>query len=641
MQNFLEKLTAILKKDSRFIDQEGELLKSEIIDKAYKIDKGLIELLLEDEEIAKQFFTEIKKHWIFDINAFVAFIQDKNFLNDSYTNYKNKIGLNIGGKFLNERKEVSLVWPFKDCILEAGMTKEDEKRKEIFFNEILAHDEIDKLFAPKVLMNWKRLTRIGKAKVNELKRNEKGIIKENLIIKGNNLLALHTIKKQFKGQIKLIYIDPPYNTGSDSFKYNDNFNHSTWLTFIKNRLEIAKELLREDGVIFVQCDDAEQAYLKVLMDELFGRENFISTITVVSDARTRNYESLSKTHEFICVYAKTPSYVLHQIIDEDKKFTFSDEKGGFDIYELRNRNIAFNEKNRPNLLYPFYLNPKNKDNNGFFEISLEEKTGWIKILPLKSKGIQTVWRWGKEKSSKNINSVLFGKESSGGFQIIKKYREKTSPLSTVWNGKEVLTDRGTLQIKALFGEKLFDFPKPEEFIKKILDLSTRENDIVLDFFSGSGTTLAVAHKMNRQYIGIEQMDYINDLPEARLIKVIAGEQGGISKAVKWQGGGEFVYCELAKYNEVFIEKIEKAKDTKELLRIWEEMKKRSFLNYNIDLKKINETIEEFKSFSIARQKEILLEMLNKNQLYVNLSEIKDKEFEIGDNEMKLNEKFYE
>ncbi|MDD5463606.1 MAG: site-specific DNA-methyltransferase [Candidatus Moranbacteria bacterium] len=637
----MEKLTAILKKDSRFIDQEGELLKSEIIDKAYKIDKGLIELLLEDEEIAKQFFTEIKKHWIFDINAFVAFIQDKNFLNDSYTNYKNKIGLNIGGKFLNERKEVSLVWPFKDCILEAGMTKEDEKRKEIFFNEILAHDEIDKLFAPKVLMNWKRLTRIGKAKVNELKRNEKGIIKENLIIKGNNLLALHTIKKQFKGQIKLIYIDPPYNTGSDSFKYNDNFNHSTWLTFIKNRLEIAKELLREDGVIFVQCDDAEQAYLKVLMDELFGRENFISTITVVSDARTRNYESLSKTHEFICVYAKTPSYVLHQIIDEDKKFTFSDEKGGFDIYELRNRNIAFNEKNRPNLLYPFYLNPKNKDNNGFFEISLEEKTGWIKILPLKSKGIQTVWRWGKEKSSKNINSVLFGKESSGGFQIIKKYREKTSPLSTVWNGKEVLTDRGTLQIKALFGEKLFDFPKPEEFIKKILDLSTRENDIVLDFFSGSGTTLAVAHKMNRQYIGIEQMDYINDLPEARLIKVIAGEQGGISKAVKWQGGGEFVYCELAKYNEVFIEKIEKAKDTKELLRIWEEMKKRSFLNYNIDLKKINETIEEFKSFSIARQKEILLEMLNKNQLYVNLSEIKDKEFEIGDNEMKLNEKFYE
>jgi len=165
-QDFYSKLEKLLKKDSRFVDQEGDLLKSNVLDCAYKADKNLIELLLSQKEFKKKFFNivgaeNIQPALVFDINAFVSYIQDKNFLADSYTKYRNKIGLNIDGKFLNERKEVALVWPFKDCVLEGGMAKEDEKRKEIFFNEILAQDEIDKLLSPKVLTNWKRYTQDG------------------------------------------------------------------------------------------------------------------------------------------------------------------------------------------------------------------------------------------------------------------------------------------------------------------------------------------------------------------------------------------------------------------------------------------------------------------------------------------------
>jgi len=232
-KSFKDKLTELLKKDLRFVDEEsGELIRSEIVNEALKIDKKLIEALLSEKDIKEKFFTEIKGYWVFEINKFIEFIQDKNFLSNSYTKFKNKIGLNIDGKFLNERKEVSLVWPFKDCVLEGGMTKEDQKRNEIFFNEILAQDEIDRLLDPKVLTKFKRVTAKGEEKVTDFKRDKEGTIRENLIIKGNNLLALHSLKKEFQEKVKLIYIDPPYNTGNDEFGYNDQFNHSTWLTFI-------------------------------------------------------------------------------------------------------------------------------------------------------------------------------------------------------------------------------------------------------------------------------------------------------------------------------------------------------------------------------------------------------------------------
>jgi adenine-specific DNA-methyltransferase len=655
-QNFYPKLEDLLKNDNRFIDKEGDLLKSACIDAAYKADKKLIQLLLSNSELKNKFFIKIKESLVFNINDFVGFIQDKNFLADSYTKYRNKIGLNIDGKFLNERKEVALVWPFKDCVLEGGQTREDAKRKEIFFNEILAQDEINRLLDPKVLTNWKRCTVNGEEEVKELKRDKDGTIKENLIIKGNNLLALHSLKKQFQNKIKLIYIDPPYNTGNDSFGYNDSFNHSTWLTFMKNRLEVAKDLLRDDGVIFVQCDSKEQAYLKVLMDEIFDRSNFIEVITVVNNPRGRDYGGVANMHEFINVFSKTAEYSLYDLLDENKEFPYKDNKGGFEIRELRNRNIKFNDKNRPNLFYSFYLNSKNEDENGFYEISLDKKPGWVEVKPAKSQGIQTVWRWGKEKAKQNMNINICGRgmKDNGRYQIVEKYREKTRMARSVWWDKEVNSERGTLHLKELFGGKVFNNPKPEETLKRIIEMSTRENDIVLDYFAGSGTTGAVALKMKRQFIVTEQLDYIENITTERLKKVIGTnikksgkmfneidyDKGGVSGEVNWKGGNDFIYCEIMKYNEQFMVKIQNADTTQKLLNIWKDIKEKGFMKYQVDLFKFDAEIEEFKKFPLDKQKHTLIDTLNKNQLYVNLSEINDKDFKVSADDKKANKEFY-
>lgn len=273
-----ETLEKTLKKEPNFVTDNGEIKKWVIISKAQNHDIELISLLLDDDELKEKFFIKVKDVLVFNQALFVQFMEQKNYLNDSYTAYKNKVGLTIDGKYLKQRNEVALVWPFKDCVLEGGQSREEDKREEIFFNETLAQDEITQLLEPKVLTNVKRYIAQGENPFDNFNRNEQGIITDNLIIKGNNLLALCSLKEEFNGRVKLIYIDPPYNTGSDGFNYNDNFNHSSWLTFMKNRLSIARELLTDDGVIFVSLDDKESHYCKVLMDEIFKRENFIADI---------------------------------------------------------------------------------------------------------------------------------------------------------------------------------------------------------------------------------------------------------------------------------------------------------------------------------------------------------------------------
>ncbi len=620
MQNFEEKLEAVLKKDVRFVDQEGELLKSEVIAKAYKIDKDLIELLLENPEMEKKFFTEIKKHWVFDINTFIAYIQDKNFLADSYTKFKNKIGLNIAGKFLDERKEVSLVWPFKDCILEGGMTKEDEKRKEIFFNEILAQDEIDRLLDPKVLVNWKYYDKSGEHKIDQ--KIDFG--KQNYIIKGNNLIALHTIKKRFKGKVKLIYIDPPYNTGNDSFGYNDSFNHSAWLTFMKNRLDVAKELLAENGSIFISVDDREQAYLKIVCDEVFERENFLADIIWNSTKSVTNTAIISVSHTHNLVYFKN----INSAIKNRTDFRLKENGEGFS-------------------------NPDN-DSRGLWKADPFQVGGWRpnQQYEIRNPNTGTIYKPNEGCSWKNDfkkfqellkdNRIIFGTTGDSSPQrkrFLSEALERGKVAKTIWDDVGT-TANGTQHLNQLLKRNLFNNPKPELFIQRVMELATKEKDIILDFFAGSGTTCAVAHKMNRQYIGIEQMDYIHDLPEARLVKVIAGEQGGISKTVGWKGGGSFVYCELAKYNEKFMDEIQEADTTRKLVNIWNDIKEKGFMHYWVLPKEFDKNLEEFKKLSLTKQKEILIKILNKNQLYVRLSEIDDVNFKVSKEDKNLNEEFY-
>jgi len=562
VNKFKEKLHKILKNEPDFLSQEGDILTNTVIDKAYKADSKLIELLIGDKEIKDKFFKKIKDVYVFNINDFVSYVQDKNFLNDSYTKFKNKIGLNIDGKFLNERKEVSLVWPFKDCVLDGGMTKEDEKRKEIFFNEILAQDDIDKLLAPKVLTNWKRYTKNGEEKVKDLKRDKDGTIQENLIIKGNNLLALHSLKEEFAGKVKLIYIDPPYNTGSDSFGYNDNFNHSSWLTFMKNRLEVARELLSEDGSIYVQMDFNEVHYLKILLDEIFGRQNLQREI-IWSKGNMFGYaasaENFVLSHDSILFYTKSKKKVFNKTYE-----SYSDEY-------IKQRFIH-----------------DAKDGKGLYRLQGKNQKQYISD----SKGV---------------------------------------PMSDVWDIPVV---------NVMAKEKVFDTQKPEALIKRVIEASSNEGDIVLDFMSGGGTTGVVAHKLKRQFILCEQMDNQVEIVKKRLEKTINAEIAGISKLVNWKGGGNFIYCELMKYNEQFVKDIEKAKDIKILLKIWKEMKEKAFFNYNFKMQEFEKDIEEFKKYDLKKQKNILLEILNKNQLYVNLSDIEDAEFKVGIEDKELNKEFY-
>ena len=236
MQNIFEQLTKLLKKDERFVSSDDIILKNQVQELARKNDPELIKLLLSDKSIKQHFFFKVDDVLIFDKEKFILFVSNKQFLPDSYTAFKNKIGLTTGDEYLNENKEVVLVWPYKDCVLEGGMTKEDQSRDEIFYNEILAPDDINRLLDAKVFTNFKRIDKTGEHKLDNFKRDEKGTIKDNLIIKCNNLLALASLKKEFAGKVKLIYIDPPYNTGTDGFNYNDTFNHSSWLVFMKNRI---------------------------------------------------------------------------------------------------------------------------------------------------------------------------------------------------------------------------------------------------------------------------------------------------------------------------------------------------------------------------------------------------------------------
>ena len=522
MHNLLEDLKNLLQKDERLVSG-GDLLKNKIIEIALKLDKDLIKLLLSDGKMKEVFFVDVDGTLIFDKDRFFKFVYNKHFLPDSYTAFKNKIGLiDEKGEFISEKKEVVLSWPYKDCVLEGGMTKEDQKRDEIFWNEILAPDQITRLLEPKVFTNAKRIDKDGEHKFNGFRTDANGYIKDNLIIKGNNLLVLHSLKKRFAGKVKLIYIDPPYNTGNDSFKYNDSFNHSTWLTFMKNRLEVAKELLREDGSIYVQIDVKEAHYLKIIMDEIFGRDNFRSEI----------------------------------------------------IWDTS---------------IPYVAGNKWLSNNWIYSHS-------------------QIFYYAKNKDKVTFNKLTFDVKQPSG-EISKK------PYKDIWTDIK--------NFSGFFGAKdykmKFDTKKPEHLIYRILLASSNEGDLILDFCLGSGTTAAVAHKMKRQYIGVEQLDYI-DKVIVRLKDVIKGnDPDGISKEVNWKGGGDFVYLELMKWNENFVEKIQEANTKDELKKLWETMKEKAFLSYKIDVKTIDEHAKDFEDLSIEDQKRFLLECLDKNHLYVNYS----------------------
>jgi adenine-specific DNA-methyltransferase len=566
--SFKQHIENLFKNSQKFSDSDGNLDIPKILESIEKIDIELIKVLKDDEKSKKEFFTQIEDIYIFNQNKLIEFFSLNDYMkNGSYTAYTNKIGLIKKDNFIKKFDDVVLAFPHKDCVLEGGQTKDDDKKKEVFYNEILSSDEIDRLFEPKVLTNIKRYSKNGVEENCEIKYDD------NLVIKGNNLIALHSLKKKFAGKVKLIYIDPPYNTGNDSFKYNDNFNHSTWLTFIKNRLEIARKFLSEDGVIFVQCDDNEQAYLKVLMDEVFDRENFIATlIWEKKSGRQNDAKFYSTNHEYILNYAKKSNTYKPNLLNR------TDEM-------LKNYKNPDNDKR--GLWTSITLQAKSGNEKNRYKIKFNNNVEW-------EAPIGTYARFSKEKlfALYEDNRLYFGEDGKNKPRLKKFLCDvKDGVISnTLLFASEVSnTQKSKTELQQLFGKNVFDTPKPEKFIEYIVNLSTNPNDLIMDYHLGSGTTCAVAHKMGRKYIGIEQMDYIEDVAVERLKKVIDGEQGGISKAVNWQGGGDFVYAEL-------------------------------------------KTIDTFKDAEIGA--------LNKNMQYLPISEIEDETYNISKEEIAINKAFY-
>jgi adenine-specific DNA-methyltransferase len=646
-----EVLEKQLKKEPNYVTDNGELKKWVVINKAQNYDAELIGLLLDEKELKAKFFLDIKGVLVFNQSLFVQFLEQKNYLNNSYTAYKNKVGLTIDGKYLRQRNEVALVWPFKDCVLEGGQSREEDKREEIFFNETLAQDEITQLLEPKVLTNAKRYTADSEKSLDKFNRNENGVITDNLIIKGNNLLALHSLKEEFAGKVKLIYIDPPYNTGGDGFNYNDNFTHSSWLTFMKNRLEVAKELLVDGGLIIVQIDTSrnnkngrigapELPYLHIILDDIFERKNYIGHLHWKKKKQPSFLSKIAGVMESIIIYSNNESKVeklqLGNTSDSTTRVDNADNnvsemilKAGIRFMGATNTVIPKGIYKNKTMATEFLSDVIVKDGRTANEVKVKAKfrTSQTQII----KFCETDLIYITERNS--LRRFKTEEEKEKGKTI--------TDLLLDWGQNQDATD----ELRKLFDvsddSKPFDTPKPELLLHNLISCSTEENDIVLDFFAGSGTTQAVAHKLRRQYIGIEQLDYINTILVERLKKVIAGEKGGVTELAEWKGGGEFVYLELKRYNQTFIEQIETAKDTKAVLKIWEEMKAKSFLNYNVDIQKQEEHIEEFKALTLAEQKQHLVELLDKNQLYVNLSSLNDLDFAVTAEEKKVTQDFYQ
>ena len=648
MANYYETVLTVLKQDKRFFAEDGMFLRNAVYEAAMQMDTDLIHLLLINEDTKARFFKQVDDVLVFDKVGFGWVINNRQFLPDSYTRFKNKIGLaDENGEMISTSGKVELVFPYKDCVLEGGQTKEDQKRQEIFYNEMLAPDEVDRLLYPKVLTGAVRYSADRQQNLTGGNTSGSITVKEeqtaefadddNLIIKGNNLLAMASLLKRYEEQVKCIFIDPPYyfiaNKPSDTFSYNSNFKLSSWLVFMKNRIDIAYRLLKKTGIIYVAISDEGAHYLKVMMDGIFDMNNFIADVTWESRKSISSDGLMSMNSNHILVYAKSKNSInkndFRLALDiENFKYDDNDGRGKYRLEPFDAPGV------RKNLSY-IIKNPN---------------TGEEYIPP-----VGRHWRTEQKTYEKYFseNRIRFGIDGTAKPQYKAYYDEvkdagKGKATSSIWHDvsqsiiwQEIDTNTNATDDQvALFGESVFTNPKPEDLIKRAIELSTDENDYVLDFFMGSATTQAVALKMNRHFIGLEQMDYMDSVSIERLQKVIAGEQTGISKDVDWQGGGSFVYCELAKLNQNFVDEIQAVNNNDGILDIYRRMMKSGFISCKVNSSDINAAANDFTELCLNDQKRFLMELLDKNLLYMNYCDMDDEEFHISDEDKAFTRSFY-
>ncbi|ETA75018.1 site-specific DNA-methyltransferase [Ligilactobacillus equi] len=620
---------------NKYVTEDGVLKKDSIISDLDKYNQDLIEAILKNKVLNENYVESVIDTKIIKVEEIIQALEQDEYWINSYTKYANKIGLTSNGRYLDETSDIVLDFPYKDSVLKGGMTKEDEKNSnESFLNEIIAKEEIDVLLDNKIFKNVIKYDKNGESTISEIKDTD------NLIIKGNNLIALHSLKSRYSNKIKMIYIDVPYyfkkRISEDAFKYNSNFKLSTWLTFLKSRLEIAKQLLSTNGSLWINISDDGMHYLKVLSDSIFGADKFLGTIP----RKTRNGKSdvpfnMSQDFDWLLVYSKASEKdeVVGRSVDR-KYYTTDDFPGRpWRVADLTSQRTI---EERPNSDFTM-INPKTGK-----KYPVNPKRSWAVTK-------DTFDEWYSNGGIGFPDDYEFMNGERPFRRVFKDEddKKKKSYVSTDLLIKLIdkstkgnyVNKHGNDQITELFDRDSFGYAKPEQLLKAIVEATTNEGDIVLDFFMGSATTQAVAMKMNRQFIGVEQMDYINTVSVPRLQKVIGGEQGGISKDVNWQGSGSFIYAELLEKNAAFVNAILNARNTEELKVVFDKMKNIVDFDFRVDLQNVVNTVwdEDFET-----QKKILVDIIDKNQLYYNYSEIDDEEVkkQLSKEEYEFNKSFY-
>lgn len=620
--------------ENYFID--GQLNKHKVIQDLDAYDKDLLSALIENETIKENFTITINGHIVLQTNKLIDLFEADEYWQDSYTKYSKKIGLTAGGKFIDESTDVVLDFPYKDTILKASMSKEDTDQDDLrpdepFLNEVIANEEIDVLLDKKILVNAKKYSE------NDIEKDVSKYNGENLLIKGNNLLVLHTIKHLFRNSIDVIYIDPPYNVPSsnNTFIYNNNFNRSSWLVFMKNRLEVAKELLRkEDGVLIIAIDDNEVNYLGVLLDEMFN-EHEIHMITVVHNPRGVQGTNFSYCHEYLYfVFPKGKKIIEDRILEDEE----------IELSNLRNWGGESRRSDGKNTFYPILVDINTEEIIGFGNVVEDDvhpnQTEIIEniayVYPIDKHGVERKWRYARDTIEEVKEMLHVIKKSENRYEIM--IGKNFGKYKTVWKSPKYDSSvHGKQLLNKLVPNADFTFPKSVYAVYDALYavIKNRKNAKVLDFFSGSGTTAHAVQMLNkldngnRKYIMIEQMPYIKTIQIPRLRAKDDNKKND-----------EFIYVELMEKNQGFLKAIRDAQTPADLRKVFNFMLEEAEIDFRVDLEKVRDTLHEL---SLEDQKKTLFKIIDKNQLYYNYSEIDDKNVRdlISDHDYAFNKSFYE
>lgn len=628
MTNFFDTVVTVLKQDERFFTADGELLRNAVYESAMKMDSNLLKLLYQNETTRNRFFTDVDGISVFDKVGFGWVINNRSFLPDSYTRYKNKVGLvNANGDYISTSNDVSLVFPYKDCVLAGGQTKDDQKRSEIFYNETLAPDEVDRLLYPKVLTNAVKYTADGEESVSSFSETD------HLIIKGNNLLAISSLLKRYEKRVKCVYIDPPYNptSNANTFCYNNTFNRSTWLVFMKTRLEIAKRFLTDDGVLIVAIDKNEQPRLQMLIEEIYP-EYDVDCITVIHNPRGTIGTNFSYTHEFaIFVTPKGKKSICNRILSEEE----------IDWSPLRNWGSESERTDAKNCFYPIIV----QDGKivGFGDVSPDDyhptqtvfEDGKYYVYPIDIKGVERKWRYARQ-TVESIWSMLRAKKTKTGYDI--ELGKNFGVYKTVWTDSRYdASVNGTQLLKGILPNTTFTYPKSLYNVVDCINSVVMEDKeaIILDFFGGSGTTGHAVMEINkdggnRRFILVEQMDYVKTDTLPRNVEIMK----------KISANSPIVYCELMKLNQKFVEQIESTANDSNLVGIWNDMLKTGFISCKVNPSEIDLEDVEFAELSLDDKKRFLMELLDKNQLYVNYCDMEDETFAVSEEDKAFTNSFY-